>query len=68
MIIPFNYLVIINSIGELMQDSHCATLVFSTALDFLSMFFSDKSESLCFLKELFNVNSALLLLCPMFLH
>lgn len=39
MIIPFNYLAIINSIGELMQDSHCATLVFSTALDFLSMFF-----------------------------
>lgn len=37
-IIPFNYLLVINSIGELIQDSHCATRVISTALDFLSVF------------------------------
>lgn len=40
MIIPFNYLAVINSIGELMWNSYCATPVISmaVAVDFLSTF------------------------------
>lgn len=38
MIIPLNYLAIIISIGELMQNSHCAARVIPTALCSLSVF------------------------------
>jgi len=59
MIIPLNYLAIINSIGELMWHSHYAALVISTALFSLSVFLLRNQNRFSFHKEPLSVNSAL---------
>lgn len=67
MIISFNYLAIINSVGELIWNSHGAARD-SDSFGFAVKVFADKPESLCSLKELFDVNSALFSSHPIFLH
>lgn len=55
MIILLNYLAVIISIGELMQNSHCAARVIPPALCSVSVS-ADRSESLCSHKEHFRAN------------
>lgn len=59
MIIPLNYPAIINSMGELMRNSHCTALVISAALFSLSVFLLRNRNPFCFHKEPLSVNSAL---------
>lgn len=67
MIISFNYLAIINPGGELIWNSHGAARD-SVSFGVAVKVFADKPESLCSLKELFDVNSALFSSHPTFLR
>lgn len=67
MIISFNYLAIINSVGELIWDSQGAACD-SDSSGFAVKVFADKPESPCSLQELFDVNSALFSSHPTFLR
>lgn len=65
MIICFNYLAVINPVGELIWNSHGAAHD-SDSFGFAVKVFADKPESLRSLKELLDVNSALFPHIPYF--
>lgn len=67
MIISFNYLAIINPVGELIWNSHGAARDPDSSA-FAAKVFADKPESLCSLRELFDVHCALFCSHPIFLR